>query len=285
MQENINNEVVEETTPVEEAPVDGAVETVEEVTTETVEEEGKENVAIADTENPLNEQSSQNLAQLLSNLQSMVGIMESQWMASARELDLKDVHMRQLAAINEKYKENPPEHLTKEQLEEWDYINGIDKITDEEIHEIFGDEHKIYGVDHSQTVDRIKGACQDFFAWVSIMREYRNVHDAYIKLIELEEEKQIEELKAMVETEEDEEKKAVMQESIDMYYNRKYLKWLAEPVDDFTKHRVTKILSDASKASYVINRCRDKLKQLKISSKFILELSQFEKRYLDEKYQ
>lgn len=275
MQENINNEVVEETTPVGEAEL---------VTTEEVAEEVN-NKAIADEENPLNEQSSKNLSQLLTNLQGMVQIMESQWMASARELDLKDIHMRQLAAVNDKYKENPPEHLTEEQRNEWDYLNGIDKITDEDIHAIFPEGHKIYGVDHSQTVDRIKGACQDFYAWVSIMREYRNVHDAYIKLIELEEEKQIEELKVLAEKEIDEEKKAAMQESIDMYYNRKYLKWLSEPVDDFTKHRIVKILSDESKASYVINRCRDKLKQLKISSKFILELSQFEKRYLDEKYQ
>ena len=110
------------------------------------------------------------------------------------------------------------------------------------------------------------------------------MHDAYIQLIELEEEKQIEQLKTLAETEEDPEKKAGMMESVDMYYNRKYLKWLADPMDDLAKKRILNALSDEKKAQYMINRCRDRLKQLKISSKFILELSQFEKRFLEEKY-
>ena len=273
MSDITNNEAAEEV--MEETAV--AEETVAEETTE-------KNVAIADPENPLNEQSSENLGNLLKNMESMVKIMESQWTASAQELDLHDSHMKQLAAINEKYKEDPPEHLTKEQLDEWDYLNGIDKITDEEIDEIFPEGHKVRGVDHSQTVDRIKGACQDFYAWITMMKEYRNVHDAYIQLIELEEEKQIEELKTLAETEEDPEKKAGMMESVDMYYNRKYLKWLADPMDDLAKKRIINALSDEKKAQYMINRCRDRLKQLKISSKFILELSQFEKRFLEEKY-
>ena len=256
----------------------------EEIATEVETDENVEKKAIEDFENPLNEQSSENLANLLRQLESMVQIMQSQWEASARELDLKDVHMRQLAAINDKYKEEMPEHLTEEQRENWDYLNGIDKITDEDIDAIFEEGHKVRGVDHSQTVDRIKGACQDFFAWVSMMKEYRNVHDAYIKLIELEEEKQIEELKILAEKEEDQEKKERMLNSVDMYYNRKYLKWLSDPVDDVTKKRVINVLEDPKKAEYSINRCRDRLKQLKISSKFILELSQFEKRFLEEKY-
>ena len=239
---------------------------------------------IIDPENPLTAESSEKVGNLLKQLEGMVQLMQSQWEASARELDLQDVHMRQLAAINEKYKQNPPANLSQEELDNWDYINGIDKITDEEIDEIFPEGHKVRGVDHSQTVDRIKGACQDFFAWVAMMKEYRNVHDAYLQLIELEEEKQIEELKTLVEKEEDESKKKAMNDSIEMYYNRKYLKWLADPVDEVTKKRIQKALSDEKQATYLINRCRDKLKQLKISSKFILEISQFEKRFLDEKY-
>lgn len=241
-------------------------------------------VAIPDGDNPLTEESSQKIGEMLKNIESMVQIMQSQWDASARELELTDTHMKLLAGVNEKYKQNPPEHLTDEQRSDWDYLNGIDHITEEDVREIFPEGHKIYGVDHSQTVDRIKGACQDFFAWVSMMKEYRNVHDAYIKLIELEEEKQIEELKIIAEKEEDPKKKKTMEESIELYYNRKYLKWLSEPVDDLTKQRIISTLSDEKKAAYWINRCRDKLAQLKISSKFILELSQFEKRYLDEKY-
>lgn len=251
----------------------------------TVTEEAEDkNVAIADEENPMNEQSSENIQQLLKNIESVVQLMQSQWEASARELDLKDVHMRQLAVVNDRHKVEPPADLDEKALAEWDYLNGIDHMTEEEVNEIFEEGHTVRGVDHSQTVDRIKGACQDFFGWLSTLREYRNVQTAYFKLIELEEEKQIEELKMLAENETDEEKKKGMLESVDMYYNRKYLKFLAEPVDDVMKARIIKALSSTEKVQYMINRTRDKLQAMNISSKFILELSKFEKRFLDEKY-
>ncbi len=247
-------------------------------------EEANENLKAVDENDPLSAKSIENIEALLKNLEGMVQIMESQWNASARELDLKDHHMRALAEINMKYRQLPPEHLTPEQLNDWDYLNGIDKITDDEINAIFEEGHKVRGVDHSQTVDRIKGACQDFFGWLQTVREYRNVHDAYLQLLELKEEEQIKELRETAEKEEDPEKKQAMLNSIEMYYNRKYLKWLAEPVDDASKERIVKALSDEKKVAYWINRCRDRLKQMKISSKFILECSQFEKRFLEEKY-
>ena len=48
--------------------------------------------------------------------------------------------------------------------------------------------------------------------------------------------------------------------------------------------RVQKVMKNGEKMEYLINRGRDKLKQLHISQNFILELSQFEKRFLEEKY-
>lgn len=261
------------------------LEVEQDVTPETASEETEDkNVAIADENNPLNAQSTDNLQQLLKNIESMVQLMQSQWEASARELDLKDVHMRQLAVVNDRHKVEPPADLDEEGKANWDYLNGIDHITDEEIDEIFEEGHAIRGVDHSQTVDRIKGACQDFFGWLSTLREYRNVQSAYFKLIELEEEKQVEQLKAIAENETDEKKKADMLASVEQYYNRKYLKWLADPVDDIMKQRILKALGSTEKVQYMINRTRDKLQAMNISSKFILELAQFEKRYLDEKY-
>ena len=126
-----------------------------------------ENVAIKDEDNPLDKQSTENIAQLLKNLEGMVDIMQSQWEASARELDLKDHHMKMLAVVNDRHKIKPPADATEEDLAKWDYMNGIDYITDEEIDEIFEDGHPVRGVDHSQTVDRIKGACQDFHGYQS----------------------------------------------------------------------------------------------------------------------
>ena len=257
---------------------------VDETTEEEQPEETTDNVAIKDADNPLDAQSSENIAQLLKNIEGVVQIMQSQWEASARELGLKDKHMKMLAVVNDRHKIKPPENATEEELANWDYMNGIDHITEEEVDEIFEEGHPVRGVDHSQTVDRIKGACQDFYGWLTVMREYRQVHDAYLKLVELEEEKQIEELKSIMEKEEDQEKKQSMQNSIDMYYNRKYLSFLAGPLDDMTKKRIVKTLENGEKAQYMINRCRDRLSQMNISSKFILELSKFENRFLDEKY-
>lgn len=261
-----------------------SVETEDENKDKPFAEEAGKKLAIEDEKDPLNEKSMENITNMLKNMEQMVMIMQSQWEASARELSLNDTHMRQLADINMKYRTNPPEEISEEDLQNWDYLNGIDKITDEEINEIFEEGHPVRGVDHSQTVDRIKGACKDFFGWVQMMKEYRNVHDAYLQLNELEEEKQIAELKERAEKEEDPEKKEAMLASIDLYYNRKYLKFLTEPVDDDFRDAICGALKDEKKVSYWIKRCRDKLTQLKISNKFILEIAQFEKRFLEEKY-
>lgn len=237
-----------------------------------------------DENDPLSGKSRKNVEEMLKNVEGMVRIMESQWMASARELGLKDEHMKKLAVLNDKYKQEPPEHLTEEQRQEWDYLNGIDHLTDEDIDSVFEEDHKVRGVDHTQTIDRIKGACQDFFQYLAIMKEYRAIHDAYIKLLELEEEKEIQELQAQADAEQDPDKKAGMLRSIDLYYNRKYLTFLKDELSEEDKTRIVKALGDEKKVEYWIKRTRDKLGSLKISSKFILECSQFEKRFLEEKY-
>ena len=41
---------------------------------------------------------------------------------------------------------------------------------------------------------------------------------------------------------------------------------------------------DGKKLSYWMNRTQDKLKSMKLNSKFLLEISQFEKRFLPEQY-
>lgn len=248
------------------------------------EESVDEKLAIANENDPLDQKSLKNISQMLENARMMVSIMQSQWDASAKELSLNDKHMRMLAAVNDKYKVSPPEHLTEDQLNDWDYLNGIDHITDEDIDEIFEEDHPVRGVDHSQTVDRIKGACKDFYGWLQTMRYYKQLNDAFIQLNELEEEKNILELKETAEKEEDPEKKEMMLLSIESYYDTKYLDFLGKELPQDDIDRVIKALSDANKIKYWIDRCRAKLTSLKLSSKFILEISKFEKRYLEEKY-
>ena len=235
-------------------------------------------------EDLLNEENMRQLSLTLKSLEGTIKTMESLWLASASELSLKDEHMRQISMYNDKYKTPAPEGMTDEERSEWDYLNGIDKMTDEDIESIFEEGHPIYGVDHSQTIDRIKGAAEDFFNWLTSIREYRNIHDAYLKLLEMQEEENMNKLREAANKEPDEQKKQFMIEQIELYYKRKNLGFLADEIDEFTKNKILSVLTDEKKAEYYINRCRDKLNQLKISNKIILEISQFEKRFLEEKY-
>ena len=240
--------------------------------------------AIENPEDPLSGRSLSNIENMLRNLGSIVSLIQSQWMASANELKLNDSHMRQLAVYNDKYKEKLADDATDEEKDAYDPMNGIDHMTMDEIREVFGEEHPIYGVDESQTMDRLKGACQDFYHWVASMREYQNVHDAYIRLLELEEEKNINELRKAALEEEDEEKKAMKLAAIDKYYHWKYLDFLADEINPKTKEALINAFSDEKKVEYWLKRTRDKLSQLKISNKFILEIAQFESRFMEDKY-
>ena len=285
--ENNNNEVtVEEkesnviefpmNKPVEENDVDN-VENSEEVSSEPPK-------AIENPDDPLNDVSVQQIGQLMKQVEEMVKIMENQWNMSKNEFQLTDTHMKQLYQYNEEHRTEMPEGLTEEEQEKWDRFNGLDNIPEEKVEEIFGEGHPIIGVMNTQTIDRIKDCVNDFFNWLSAMKEYRQIHDAYLELIEIEEQKNIDQLKVAIEKEEDPEKKAKMQESIDLYYNRKYLDFIAEELDEEDRDRLVHAFGNAKKIEYWLQRSRDKLKQLKVSEKIILEISQFEKRFLPEKY-
>lgn len=240
--------------------------------------------AIEDEENPVNEYSIQHISQLLKHVGEMVQFMEINWVNSKSEFKLTDTHMKQLYQYNEEHRTEMPEGLTEEEQENWDRFNGLDNIPEETVLEIFGEGHPIIGIEHTISIDRIKDAVNDFFSWMASMKEYREIHDAYLQLIELEEQKNIEKLKAIAEEEEDPEKKAKMMESVELYYNRKYLEFLNDIMDEKDRDRLINAFNDAKKIEYWLQRTRDKLKQIKVSEKFILEISQFEKRYLPEKY-
>lgn len=261
---------------------DGTTKSLEEVKEEI---EGSEPPkAIEDTENPVNEVSVKQIGQLLKQVSEMVQIMENQWNTSKREFKLTDTHMKQLYQYNEEHRTEMPEGLSDEEQQNWDRFNGLDNIPEEKVLEIFGEGHPIIGVANSQTIDRIKDCVNDFFSWMASMKEYRQIHDAYLELIEIEEQKNIEQLQEIADNETDPERKAKLEESIKLYYNRKYLEFMADPMDEKDRDRLVKAFNDERKIQYWLQRTRDKLKQIKVAEKFILEISQFEKRYLPEKY-
>ena len=253
---------------------------------------------------PLEGVSESQIASLMRQMRDMMGFLESQWQSSKEEFKLTDVHMRELYDFNEQNRIPPPEDYDEDADDAddiYDRFNGLNLITYEKVLEIFGNGHPIIAVEidenkvadpestgvlniHQITIDRIKSVVQDFFAWMSSVKQYRQIHDAYMELVEIKEKEQIDLLLKKVEEEEDPKKKEKLQEALDMYYNRKYLDFLAEPLDEETVNRLVKAFSDEGKINYWLNKTRDKLKQMKLSEKFILEISQFEKRFLDEKY-
>lgn len=265
----------------EEKHEDTAADLVQSTVDEIVEEKPREEL-IDDPDDPLKNMEA--IESMMQSLQSMIQLMESNWKTSSAELGITEEDMKKLTVYNNNHKTPMPEDLTKEEKDNWDHWNGLDQMTEEDLEEIFGKEHKVYGLSHEATIDRVKSACNDFLSWISMVREYQNIHDAYLQLVELEEEKQINELRAVMEEETDESKKAVMQKSIDDYYKNKFLGFLADPLPDDKRDRLLKVVTDQNKLNYWIKRSRDKLKQMDISSKFILEISQFEKRFLEEKY-
>ena len=289
MENNFNNEEMNEVVNHEEATnvvqfPNNETETPVEANEEAVEETPEEAKELIDPENPLNDVSIKEISNLLKNVKEMVSIMENHWNQSKAEFKLTDTHMKQLYQYNEEHRTEMPEGIREEEEDKWDRFNGLDNIPEEKVVEIFGEDHPIIGIEHTITIDRIKDCVNDFFSLLAAMKEYRQIHDAYLQLVEMEEQKNIEILEKVAAEETDPEKKAKMQESIDMYYNRKYLKFLSEPMDEKDIDRLVKAFSDPKKIEYWLNRTRDKLGQIKVSSKIILEISQFEKRFLPEKY-
>lgn len=239
---------------------------------------------ITDPDNPINEVNAQQLGEMVRNVASMVQVVEKNWMTTRQEFGLNKEHMDQLFAYNNNNYKDMPDDISDEDRENWDHFNGLDNITDEELLKIFGEGHKILGVDHSQTMDRVKEACNDFLNYLSCMKEYKQIHDAYLQMVDMQELKEVERLREVMEKEEDPEKKALMKQSLDTYYSRRYLDFLTEPLEEKDITRINRAWHTASTIEYYIKRARDKLKQLKVSSMFLSEISKFEIRFLPEKY-
>lgn len=236
-------------------------------------EEGQEGV--------LTEQNMQRINELLKNSSNYLKMMEDNWRVSEKTYHLKDEHMKRLHAFNMAHRKEKPEDTPED---EWDYMNGLTELTDEEIIDIFGEDNPIIGPFHDITIDRIKDVADDFFNWINALKEYNGLQSSYMELIEINEEREIEKLKVYMEKEEDPNKKATMKKSIDEYYSNKYMDFLHEELSPTDRTFLINTFGDNQKCAYLINRCRDKMAKLKINSKFILEISQFEKRFLPEKY-
>lgn len=221
---------------------------------------------------------------LVSQAKDMVQIMQSAWDDTKSDLKITNDHIKKLYDFNEANCDPMPDDLSDEDKNKWDHFNGIDKLTEQDALDIFGEGHPIIGITHDITKDRVKSAIEDFFNLESAKREYSNIELAYREALDMQTDYKMKQLAIYAESEQDPEKKQKMLDIIDNFYNIKNLDFIAEPLPEKELNALVDAYGDEKKIDYWMNRTRDKLKQMKISPVFIAEISQFEKRFMDEKY-
>ena len=226
------------------------------------------------------------LRELMKQTSEFMEFQRSLWDQIKAEFNLDETQMRVLLNYNEEVKDPLPEVSgeNKNEEKEYDPLNGIDKISEEKVIEIFGEDAEVIGIQHSQTIDRLKSATEIFYTLMQSSYEYDSINKEYSELIELREEAYIATMKEMIEAEEDQEKKLNLMKSLDNLYYIKYLGFLREPLDDRTTRRIVTHFHDKYKIEYDIEKTRYHLKRLNILDRFIVEISSFETRFLDERY-
>lgn len=242
--------------------------------------DGGENHQMIDEDTELKDIDIKGIEKLMRNVKDMLSIVEQRWAATRDEFKLSMDSINKAMAYNSQHAEHKPEDWPEDTP--FDAFNGIDKMTEEEAEEIFGKEAPIIGVTHDITKSRIKETLDDFYTWSSCMQEYHEVTNTYNELQELKEDAYIQELTNIYENETDPEKKAEMKKSLDEYHRMKTLEFIHDWLDDETIQRVKEMMHDSKKATYLINRGRDKLKQLGISQSFLLEIAQYESRFMNQ---
>lgn len=235
-------------------------------------------------ENPFSEFSKKQMSMLVSQSNESVQIMESLWTDRAKQFKLNDDLMKQLYQFNEQHMFKLPEDISEEEKEKFDHLNGLDHLKHTDAVNIFGSNHPMVGPTDEICRDLAKAAMKDMLGYILALKEYRNINKTYVQYLEMAEMKSIHELEEIMEAEQDPEKKAKMKSSIDSYYYNKYLNFVAEPLDEKTLKILSDAWDDEKKVKYWLERSKDKLEQLKISPKFIADITNFEKRFLPEKY-
>ena len=244
-----------------------------------------ENKPLLDPEKPeLNEVTIKQISAMLSQAREWLSTMESVWVDHCRKNNILSQQMRQVHILNNENRVILSDQATEEDKKSYDPLNGINKITVEQSTEIFGDNSSIINKDHNITISNIKVAFDMYTSHLTAMVNYRKLHDSYLELMEIEEDKNLKLLFEEIQIEEDPIKKAKKQEAYDKYYYLKYLDFLSESLPKDKLNHIVKAFSDEKQIEYWIRRGSDKLAQLNISSRFIMEVGDFEKNFLEEKY-
>lgn len=229
--------------------------------------------------------------QMLRNIQSIMNILketiqtvEHTWLYIQGEYQLTDSMMKELYVFNENNRINLPEDATNEEKESYDRYNGIDKLTDEDVIRIFDGKSSIVApFSINITIDRIKDAMDTFFTLLANKKEYMILQKEYSKIVEDAEKDQMTEMKQQIDLMPECDEKDKLTKAYDEYYYFRNLGFLGE-INESEQRSIGNAWNDETKIQYWLKRARDKMKQLKIPETFVLTLSGFEKKFLDEKY-
>lgn len=225
------------------------------------------------------------LTQMMVTTQQTMNIMKDLWLQTAQALDINGEHVRKLAEYNYEHKKEMPEDISEEDKEKWDFCNGLDNITMDELKSILGDNHpSLINVNENDARESIKNVMQIYVDYARSAREYDMIHKAYMEYLNESEAEEIKKFEERAANETDPEKKKILEDQIAQYYRIKRLDFLAEPLSDFHKKRIQSGFVNASKATYWVNRTQEKLKQMKINPEFVMTLYHFEERFLEPKY-
>lgn len=226
----------------------------------------------------------EDMNQMLSNMKNLISSVEMMWKSYQSMYHIDDDMLKKLTEFNLANRVEPTEEDKKNNTK-FDSFNGLDKLTEEDVISIFGADNDIISEnDHTETVKTIKAVIDTFYAWINSSREFRSAYDQYMDLIEKNELDKMAELKEIAEKEEDQEKKAKILEAYDLFFKIKYLDFLRDPVDESQMKYVIGAYTNEDKIKYQIERGKEKLQKLGFSSMFVLEMSKFEDRFLNEKY-
>ena len=229
--------------------------------------------------------SEKELMQLLKQAREVVVLLESHLAQSRKELQLTVEHIRKFYDFNLKHRTAVPDNVDES---EYDHFNGLQQLTNDDIVAVLGEEHLLCTSERSleDNIEDILLTVNQYYSWMASVNELNDLHDSYIDLMDTIEDEKIKKLQLSAEEEEDPEIREVKLKHIESYYNNKYLDFLAEPIAEKDMDVVLSLFQekDEFRVDYLIKKCERKLNQLNIPTKFILEISQFEKRFLDEIY-
>ena len=224
----------------------------------------------------------EDMDKVINKMRELIGGMEQMWNNYKFGYKVTEEHLKLLADFNAEHCDPKADDVDESQ---YDRFNGLNKMTKEDVIRIFGDNSMIIDPDdHTKTIKTVKDIVESYFGWMTGMKQFKHLENTYMDLIEDNENAKMSELKKLAEAESDEKKKELMLKAYDEYYALKYLDYLSDPIDDFRMNIMCGQFTNADKINYLIERTKEKLTEMKFSSMFVLELSNFETRFLDPKY-